>query len=161
MSYEKLSHRKVTIQGKDDPKTLECLVQLAWVLQQAKKYKRSEFYYRWLYEAQVKNAGEDDPFSLMIANNLGCVLGYQGNMEEALHLLLRAYEGRKRTFGPRGHLTRKSMWTIASVLETAGRTEEAEEWYKRYNEASGLGNTAVGDGTDCAEPTRQRSKRTV
>lgn len=115
MSYEKLSNLKVTIQGKDDPKTLECLVQLAWVLQQAKRYKRSEFYYRWLYEAQVKNAGEDDPFSLMIANNLGCVLGYQENMEEALQLLLRAYGGRKRTLGPRGQLTRKSMWTI--VLE--------------------------------------------
>ena len=113
--------------GLDHPGTLDSLIQLAWVLQQQRKYAQAEERYRFLLEARQEALGPEHPLTLMIMNNLASVLKYQDNESEATTALLRqVYETRSKVLGPDSDLAKGSMWFLADHLRDLGQHAEAE-----------------------------------
>ena len=113
--------------GLDHSGTLDSLIQLAWVLQQQRKYTQAEERYRFLLEARQEALGPEHPLTLMIMNNLASVLKYQDNeSEETTALLRQVYETRSKILGPDSDLAKGSMWFLADHLRDLGQHAEAE-----------------------------------
>ena len=74
--------------------------------------------------------GPSNPDTLTSVNNLGLVLQYQGNYEEAERLFRQAVKGYEKALGPTHPYTLTSVNNLGSVLQKQRMHEEAERLLK-------------------------------
>ena len=80
-----------------------------------------------LLEKQIEALGEDDPSMALTLTNMGRVLERQGNCDEAMDTLERAFEIQLKKLGEKHAETAKTYFMIGGVLVQQDNGEEAEK----------------------------------
>jgi tetratricopeptide (TPR) repeat protein len=113
--------------GLEHPLTLASVSNLAWVLQDQRKYEAAEEMYRRALKEYEKVLGLEHPSTLTCISNLAWVLQEQGKYEAAEKMYRRALEGYERLVGVEHPSTLTCISNLAWVLQDQGKYEAAEE----------------------------------
>ncbi len=122
--------------GPDDPKTLESMAQLGWILDREGHYPEAEKLERQALEGQRRVLGPEAPLTLETTDRLAFVLLHQGHYEATGQLERQAIEIATRTLGPESAQTLQSMQNLGSALWSQSRYADAEQEYRRLLDVS-------------------------
>jgi eukaryotic-like serine/threonine-protein kinase len=116
--------------GAENPKTLQSMNQLGWILDREGRDSEAEKLTRQALGIEKRVVGSEDPLTLEAMDNLAVILEKEGGYqeEEALQRDLTAI--RSRRLGPDSLPTLRSMSNLASAVSLQGRSTEAEQMYR-------------------------------
>ena len=117
--------------GPHDPKTLESMTQLGWILDREGHDDEAEKLIRQAVDQGRRFLGPEDPVTLDAMDKLAVIRENQGHFEEEDKLLRQLIEIRSRRFGPEDPRTLRSMVNLADAVNAEGRTAEAEGMYRK------------------------------
>jgi len=117
--------------GSDDPKTLESMVELGWILEREGQYAEAEKLERQVLARERRILGPDDPLTLTTEGDLAAVLEDEGHYDEAEKLTREVIEVGTRRLGPESEETRRSMNHLGRALQYQTRYAEAEQEYRQ------------------------------
>jgi len=117
--------------GAKDPKTLESMTQLAWILDRQGHDDEAEKLIRQTLDQARRVLGPEDPITLDAMDRLAVILENQGHWEEEEKLLRQLIEIRSRRFGPEDPRTLRSEVNLADALSLEGHMAEAEGMYRK------------------------------
>jgi eukaryotic-like serine/threonine-protein kinase len=130
LSASALENRRRLL-GPKDPKTLESMTQLGWILDREGHDDEAEKLIRQTVDQGRRVLGPEDPVTLEAMDKLAVILERQGHFEEEDHLLRQLIEIRSRRFGPEDPRTLRSIVNLADAISEEGRTAEAEAMYRK------------------------------
>jgi len=113
--------------GPKDPKTLESMSQLGWILDRQGNDLEAEKLERQALVDDRRILGNDDPRTLETMDNLAVILENRGRYDEAERLEREAIAAGTRRLGPESAQTLSSMSNLANALWYEGRYGEAEK----------------------------------
>jgi len=122
---------QLSLLGPDDPKTLESMAQLGWILDREGHYEEAEKMERQALARERRIVGTDDPLTLETMDRLAVVLLHQGHYDEAEKLEREAIEVATRRLGPESTQTLQSMQDLGGVLWNQARYAEAEQEFRQ------------------------------
>ena len=117
--------------GPNDPKTLESMAQLGWILDREGHYPEAEKLERQALADQRRVLGPEAPLTLETTDRLAFVLLHEGHYDETEQLERQAIEIGTRTLGPESAQTLQSMQNLGGVLWSQARYAEAEQEYRQ------------------------------
>jgi eukaryotic-like serine/threonine-protein kinase len=112
--------------GPDDPKTLESMTQLGWILEREGHHTEAEKMERQALAGERRILGPEDPLALQTVANLVFIVQSQGHFDEGEKLAREAIEIGSRRLGPESAQVLQSMHYLAVALFNQGRYAESE-----------------------------------
>jgi serine/threonine protein kinase len=117
--------------GPDDPKTLESMTQLGWILNREGKYVEAEKMERQALDGEHRILGPEDPLTLETMDHLASILGHEGHFDEIEKLEREVMGVEARVLGPENTQTLQSTNHLGVALLRQNRYTEAEQEYRR------------------------------
>jgi eukaryotic-like serine/threonine-protein kinase len=117
--------------GPDDPKTLESMARLGWILSREGKNAEAEKLERLALERELRLLGVATPLTLETMDHLAVIEQAQGRLEEEEKLESEVVDTASRTFGPESTQALISRNNLAVALLYEGRYPEAEASYRQ------------------------------
>jgi tetratricopeptide (TPR) repeat protein len=126
---------RLTLLGPDDPKTLESMTQMGWILEKEGHYAEAEKLERQALAGERRILGPGDPLTLETLGDLSFVVLGQHRFAEGGDLAREAIEVGSRTLGPDSAQVLPSVKNLGNALWYQGRYAEAEGEYRRLLDA--------------------------
>ena len=117
--------------GPNNPKTLESMAQLGWILDLQGQYAEADKLERQALAGERRVLGSGDPLTLWTMGHLAFVDQEQGRFDEAEKLEREAIEVGARTLGPESAPVLQAMKYLGIGLWYQGRYPEAEREYRQ------------------------------
>jgi serine/threonine protein kinase len=118
---------RMSLLGPDDPKTLESMAQLGWILNRQGKYVEAEKLERQALDGERRILGPEDPLTIEAMANMAYVVQGPGNFGQGEKFAREAIEVGTRRLGPESAPVLKSMSYLGTALWNQGRYAEAEQ----------------------------------
>ncbi|GIK03993.1 hypothetical protein Aspvir_008068 [Aspergillus viridinutans] len=112
--------------GREHPRTLDTMENIAIVLSEQGKYEEAEQMHRQALELKRKALGEESPSTLKCKSNFAALLGYLGKYDEAEQMHRQALDQSLKVLDKDDPYLAYSMNNLAVVLSNGGKHEEAE-----------------------------------
>jgi eukaryotic-like serine/threonine-protein kinase len=128
---------RMSLHGPDDPKTLESMTQLGWILDREGHYAEAEKLDRQALAGERRVVGPEDPLTLETMDDLAFIMEGLGHAEETEKLERGVIEISTRKLGPESAQTLQSMNRLGIALIDQGRYAEAEQEYRQLIEVTG------------------------
>jgi eukaryotic-like serine/threonine-protein kinase len=128
---------RMSLHGPDDPKTLESMTQLGWILDREGHYAEAEKLERQALAGERRVVGSEDPLTLETMDDLAFIMEGLGHAEETEKLEREVIEISTRKLGPESAQTLQSMNRLGIALIDQGRYAEAEQEYRQLIEVTG------------------------
>jgi eukaryotic-like serine/threonine-protein kinase len=125
---------RLSLLGPNDPKTLESMAQLGWILNHEGHYAEAEKVERQALEGERRILGPEDPLTLDTMSNLIYILQGPGHFDDAEKLGREVIKIASRKLGPESALVLQSRGYLAVALWNQGRYAESEEEYRQLIE---------------------------
>jgi serine/threonine protein kinase len=122
---------RLSLLGPDDPRTLESMAQLGWILDLQGQYAEADKLQRQALAGERRVLGSGDPLTLETMGHLAFVAQEQGRFDEAEKLDREAIEVGTRTLGPASAQVLQAMKYLGVGLWYQGRFAEAEREYRQ------------------------------
>jgi len=113
--------------GPNDPKTLESMTQLGWILNREGNNADAERLERQALLAERRILGPEAPLTLETMNYLAVIEQTQGHFTEDEELSRKVVEIETRTLGPDNEQTLRALNTLALALVYQSRNVEGEK----------------------------------
>jgi len=126
---------RLSLLGPDDPKTLESMTQMGWILEKEGHYAEAEKLERQALAGERRILGPGDPLTLETLGDLSFVVLGQHRFGEGGDLAREAIEVGSRTLGPDSAQVLLSVKNLGNALWYQGRYAEAEGEYRRLLDA--------------------------
>jgi serine/threonine protein kinase/tetratricopeptide (TPR) repeat protein len=120
--------------GPNDPKTLESMTQLGWILDREGHDLEAEKLIRETLDVQRRVLGPEDRLTLETTDNLGIILEKQGHYAEEEKLERELVAIRTRKLGPEHPQTLRSMLNLADALHGESHLAESEKQFRQLLE---------------------------
>jgi serine/threonine protein kinase/tetratricopeptide (TPR) repeat protein len=117
--------------GGDDPRTLDSMSLLGWILARQGHDAEALAMERQALEGERSRRGAEDPQTLETMDHLAVIVQHQGNFEQAEALERKVTEAAIRRLGAESPLALQSMNHLGNALLGQGRYREAEQQYRR------------------------------
>jgi serine/threonine protein kinase len=117
--------------GPDDPRTLESMSMLGWILDHEGHSGDGEKLDRQALEGERRVLGPEAPLTLETMDNLGLALENQGRYEEQERVERAVLEAATRKLGPENEQTLRMMKHLADALFYEARYPEADQELRR------------------------------
>ncbi len=117
--------------GPNDPKTLDSMMQLGWILDREGRYTEANALERQALAGTRRILGPEDPLTLETMDNLAINLENQGNYDEEVKLEREVIEVETRRSGLENAQTLQSMNSLGSAFWHQGRYADAEQEYRQ------------------------------
>jgi serine/threonine protein kinase/tetratricopeptide (TPR) repeat protein len=117
--------------GADDPKTLESMGQLGWILNREGQYAEAEKLERQALVNERRILGPDDPLTIETMGHLAFIVQGTGHFDEGERLARDVIAGAARRLGPESAPALESMSYLGAALWNQGRYAEAEQEYRQ------------------------------
>jgi serine/threonine protein kinase len=125
---------RLSLLGPDDPKTLESMAQLGWILNREGHYVEAEKMERQALDGERRILGLEDPLTLETMANMAYVVQGPGDFGEGEKFAREAIEVGTRRLGPESPQVLQSMNCLGVALWNQGRYAEAErEWRQLFD----------------------------
>jgi eukaryotic-like serine/threonine-protein kinase len=121
---------RLSLLGPDDPKTLESMDQLGFILDREGHYAEGEKLERQALAGERRILGSEDPLTLQAMDDLGNDLGHQGHFGEEEKLEREAVEVGLRKLGPENEQVLRATSDLGVALWNEARYAEAEQVYR-------------------------------
>jgi eukaryotic-like serine/threonine-protein kinase len=122
---------RLSFLGSDDPKTLESMTQLGWILAREGHDAEAEKLERQALAGERRILGPEDPLTLETMDRLAIILQHQGHYDEEEKLEREAIDVETRVLGQENAQTLQSMNHLGVALLFQERNAEAEQEYRR------------------------------
>ena len=116
--------------GAEDPKTLESMNQVGWILDREGHEAEAEKLTRETLVTERRVLGPEDTLTLEAMDNLAIIVGKEGQYQEQEKLERDLLEIRRRVLGPDNPRTIRAMANLAGAVSEQGRSSEAEAMYR-------------------------------
>jgi len=126
---------RMSLLGPDDPKTLESMAQLGWILNHQGKYVEAEKMERQALAGERRILGPEDPLTIETMTNLAYIVQGPGHFDEAEKLAREAIDVGTRRLGPESVQVLGAMGNLGAALWNQGRYAEAEREFRRLVDA--------------------------
>jgi eukaryotic-like serine/threonine-protein kinase len=127
---------RMRLHGPDDPKTLESMTQLGWIVDREGHYAEAEKLERQALAGERRVVGPEDPLTLETMDDLAFVMEGLGHAEETEKLEREVIEISTRRLGPESTQTLQSMNRLGIALFDQSRYAEAEQEYRQLLEVT-------------------------
>jgi eukaryotic-like serine/threonine-protein kinase len=117
---------RLSLLGPDDPRTLESMSQLGWILNHEGKYVEAEKMERKALDSERRILGPEDPLTLETMTNFAFIAQGPGDFGQGEKLAREAIEVGTRRLGPESPQVLRSMSYLCIALWNLGRYAEAE-----------------------------------
>jgi serine/threonine protein kinase/tetratricopeptide (TPR) repeat protein len=117
--------------GPDDPRTLESMAQLGWILDREGHYGDGEKLERQALEGERRILGSDDPRTIETIDYLAGTLEGLGHYDEAEKLAREESQLSTRKLGPESAEALRAMNTLGGSLWNQARYAEADQEYRQ------------------------------
>jgi tetratricopeptide (TPR) repeat protein len=121
--------------GVDDPQSISCVREVAYILSLQKDYALSETLHRKVLAARERVLGQEHPDTLRSMDDLGDVLRNVQKYDESDATKLRALKIKESVFGVESKTTQDTMGDISFNLMLDGKHSEAEVMLLKKNAA--------------------------
>ena len=121
--------------GPNDPKTLESMAQLGWIISSEGHYYEAEKLERQALAGARRILGSNNPLTIEATENLAGTLDEQGHFDEVEKLERGVIETATRTLGPDSTQALRAKYILAGALFNLGRYAEAELVYRQLLDA--------------------------
>jgi serine/threonine protein kinase len=118
---------RLKLLGPDDPKTLESMTQLGWILEREGHHTEAEKMERQALAGERRILGPQDPLALQTMADLVFIVQSQGHFDEGEKLAREVIEIGSRRLGPESAQVLQSMHYLAVALFNQGRYAESEQ----------------------------------
>ena len=118
---------RLSLLGPDDPKTLESMAQLGWILNRQGKYVEAEKMERQALDGERRILGPEDPLTIETMANLAFIVQGPGDFSQGEKLARETIGVATRRLGPDSAPVLRSMGTLGTALWNQGRYAEAEQ----------------------------------
>ena len=118
---------RLSLLGPDDPKTLESMAQLGWILNRQGKYVEAEKLERQALDGERRILGPEDPLTIETMANLAFMVQGPGDFSQGEKLARETIGVATRRLGPDSAPVLRSMGTLGTALWNQGRYAEAEQ----------------------------------
>jgi serine/threonine protein kinase len=125
---------RMVLLGPDDPKTLESMVQLAWIFDREGRPAEAEELTRQALEKERIVLGPEDLLTLETADHLAVILEKEAHYEEEEKLERDLIAVLGPQFGSEHPQTLRSMRNLADALKGENRFAESEKLYRQLLE---------------------------
>jgi non-specific serine/threonine protein kinase/serine/threonine-protein kinase len=125
---------RLSLLGPDDPKTLESMTQLGYILDKEAHDGEAEKLERRALAAERRILGSEDPITLDTMDTLAIILQHLGHYDEEEKLERAVIEVATRRQGAAGPQTLLAMEDLGSALWYQGRFADAEAEYRKLLE---------------------------
>ena len=125
---------RLNLLGPDDPKTLESMVQLGFILDREGHYAEAEKLERQALAGGRRILGAEDPLTLETMDDLASVLGHEGHYDEEEKLEREAIEAGTRKLGAENEQMLRATADLGVALFNQGRYAEAEKVYSQLGD---------------------------
>ncbi|KAI4113691.1 MAG: hypothetical protein LQ338_008128 [Usnochroma carphineum] len=125
------SREKEKMYGKEHPKTLTSMNNLAVLLRIQGNYKEAKRIHRQVLALTETVLGKEHPSTLASKNNLGSLLRSQGNYQEAEPIYRQVLALTETVLGKEHPRTLTSMSNLANLLGDQGNCQEAEPIHRQ------------------------------
>jgi serine/threonine protein kinase len=122
---------RLSLLGSDDPKTLESMAQLGWILNRQGKYVEAEKMERRALDGERRILGPEDPLTIESMANLAFIVQGPGDFRQAEKLARETIDVATRRLGPDSAPVLRSMGTLGTALWNQGRYAEAEQEFRQ------------------------------
>ena len=126
---------RLSLLGPDDPKTLESMAQLGWILNREGHYVEAEKMERQALDGERRILGPEDPLTIETMSNLAYIVQGPGHFDEGEKLAREAIEVGTRKLGPENTPVLRSMSNLGAALWNQGRYGEAEQEFRQLLDA--------------------------
>jgi tetratricopeptide (TPR) repeat protein len=127
---------RLILRGSDDPKTLESMAQLGFILDKEGKNGDAEKLERQALAGEQRTLGRADPLTLEAMDTLAIILQHEGHYAEEEKLEREVIAAAARGLGRESSLLLRSMRDLGSALWYQGRYAEAEKEYRELLEVA-------------------------
>jgi len=117
--------------GPDDPKTLESMAQLAWILNREGQLADAEKLERQALAGERRILGPEDPLTIETMGNLSFMVMSLSRYDEGEKLAREALEAANRRLGSENPQTLSAMDNLGISLFSQGRYAEAEQEFRQ------------------------------
>ncbi|HEV8042535.1 MAG TPA: serine/threonine-protein kinase [Bryobacteraceae bacterium] len=117
--------------GPGDPKTIESMAQLGWILDRGGHPPEGEKLERSALAGQRRVLGPDNPATLETEDHLALTLQDQGRINEAEQLEREVLEVATRKLGTENVQSLQAMSNLGGILWDKGRYAESEQEYRQ------------------------------
>jgi hypothetical protein len=121
--------------GVDDPQSISCVREVAYILSLQKDYTLSETLHRQVLAARERVLGQEHPDTLRSMDDLGDVLRNVQKYDESDATKLRALKIKESVFGAESKTTQETMGDISFNMMFSGKNSEAEAMLLKENAA--------------------------
>jgi len=118
---------RMSLLGPDDPKTLESMAQLGWILNRKGHYVEAEKMERQALDGERRVLGPEDPLTIESMANLAFIVEGPGDFGQGEKLARETIDVATRRLGPDSPPVLRSMGTLGTALWNQGRYAEAEQ----------------------------------
>ncbi len=118
---------RMSLLGPEDPKTLESMSQLGWILNREGHYVEAEKMERQALDGERRILGPEDPLTIDTMANLAFIVQGPGDFSRGEKLARETIDVATRGLGPDSAPVLRSMGTLGTALWNQGRYAEAEQ----------------------------------
>jgi tetratricopeptide (TPR) repeat protein len=118
---------RMSLLGPDDPKTLESMAQLGWILNREGHYVDADKMERQALDGERRVLGPEDPLTIETTANLAFIAQGPGDFGQGEKFAREAIEVGTRRLGAESAPVLRSMSTLGTALWNQGRYAEAEQ----------------------------------
>jgi eukaryotic-like serine/threonine-protein kinase len=126
---------RLSLLGPDDPKTLESMAQLGWILNREGKYIEAEKMERQALDGERRILGPEDPLTIETMTNLAFIVQGPGDFAQGEKLARETIDVATRRLGPDSAPVLRSMGTLGTALWNQARYAEAEQELRQLVDA--------------------------
>jgi non-specific serine/threonine protein kinase/serine/threonine-protein kinase len=117
--------------GPNDPRTLESMAQLGWVLAREGQYEQADQLESGALEKERRIFGPEDSRTIETMDHLSVTVRYEGRNDESEKLAREAVGNATRKFGAESTQTIEAMSALAGALGYQTRYAEAEQVFRQ------------------------------
>jgi non-specific serine/threonine protein kinase/serine/threonine-protein kinase len=121
--------------GSDNPKTLESMTQLGWILSRQGHYPEAERLEREALARDRRILGPENPLTLETTDNMSSTREEQGHFDDVEKPEREVIEIATRTLGPESVSALRARGILGLALFNLGRYAEAEQEYRQLVDA--------------------------
>jgi serine/threonine protein kinase len=122
---------RLSLLGPDDPKTLESMTQMGFILDREGHYAEAEKLERQALAGERRILGAEDPLTLETMDDLANALGHEGHYDEEEKLEREAIEVGTRRLGAENAQVLQATANLGVALVNQARYTEAEQVYRQ------------------------------
>jgi non-specific serine/threonine protein kinase/serine/threonine-protein kinase len=122
---------RLSLLGPDDPKTLESMAQLGWILNREGHYVEAEKTERQALMSERRVLGPEDPLTIETMGNLAFIVQGPGDFGQGEKLAREVIEVATRRLGPESAPVLQAMNHLGDALWNQGRYAEAERDFRQ------------------------------